>query len=242
MSFSGKLGLRLLGAFQFLTTIPIQRSTAPPHEAALFFPLVGAVIGALSAWPLLTPLPVGLAAGLTLATQLALTGMLHEDGLADVADAIRAGRTREKMFEILKDSRIGSYGACALVAALLLRWQGIVSLREGWEGLVLSEAMSRVGILFLGFIARPAREGMGAWLCESKDWATRAMALLFAAGGVLWLGWPRGLAMVAGLVVFSYCARQYFLMRLGGVVGDCFGAFQQVAVIFCLCVLAWPGF
>ncbi|MFN9432950.1 MAG: adenosylcobinamide-GDP ribazoletransferase, partial [Acidobacteriota bacterium] len=122
----GNLGLRFLGAIQFLTTIPISRSTVPPHEAAPFFPLIGAGIGALSALPLaFLPLPAPLSAALTLSLQLILTGMLHEDGLADISDGVRKGSTPERMFAIIKDSRIGSYGACARILALFFRWQAI---------------------------------------------------------------------------------------------------------------------
>ncbi len=236
----GKLGLRFLGAFQFLTVIPIHRSTVPPHEAALFFPLVGASVGLISCLPTLLELPAGMEAGLVLALQLALTGMLHEDGLADVADAVRAGRTREKMFEILKDSRIGSYGASALGVAILLRWQGLANVADPWRMVAASEALSRCAILWLGFATPAARQGMGAWLCESRDGATRAASLLCAAPCLYIVGWQTGLALAAGLIGMVLAARWYFIRRLGGVVGDCFGAVQQAAVIYCLYVYAWP--
>jgi adenosylcobinamide-GDP ribazoletransferase len=248
MTFFGKLWLRLLGAFQFLTVIPIQRSTAPVHESAPFFPLAGAFIGIASSLPiLLLPLPAGLEAALALAVQLVITGMLHEDGLADIADALRAGRTREKMFEIIKDSRIGSYGASALIAALILRWQGLTILAASQRTslqilslLAASEALSRCAILWLAHVTPPAREGMGAWLSEGKSAVTLiasiAQALFFASLA----GVEQGLWLIVGLLPLVVLARLYFVKRLGGVVGDCFGAFQQAAVIYCLLVCAWP--
>ncbi len=242
MSFFRDLALRFLGALQFLTLIPIHRSTVPPHRAALFFPLVGAGIGLVSALPLAYPVaPAGMCAALSLAIQLALTGMLHEDGLADVADAIRAGRTREKMFEILKDSRIGSFGAGALCCALLLRWQGMSYLPHPLSMIIASEALSRCAILWLGFVTPAAREGMGAWLCESKDWPTRALSVLWAAAAFSLAGWERALLLCFLLLGALWLARRYFIARLGGVVGDCFGAFQQAASIICLYAFAWPS-
>jgi adenosylcobinamide-GDP ribazoletransferase len=250
MHFFEKLLLRFLGAFQFLTVIPIKISTAPVHESAPFFPLVGACIGILSSLPiLLLPLPAGLEAALALTVQLVITGMLHEDGLADIADALRAGRTRERMFEIIKDSRIGSFGASALFAALVLRWQGIEGAanpyRTGFEimGLLAaSEGLSRCAILWLAQVTPPAREGMGAWLSEGKSFLTLLASIVQAVFFASFVELEQRLFLIGGLLLLVAIARRYFIARLGGVVGDCFGAFQQVTVIYCLCVYSWPLF
>src|SRR5437867_3712706 len=102
-------------AFQFLTILPLQAPAAPPGHGGWAFPLVGAALGLVAA--LLWPLKFG---PLLCVIVLALmTGGLHEDGLADVFDAIRGWRSREKMLEIMKDSRIGSHGALALLASVL---------------------------------------------------------------------------------------------------------------------------
>lgn len=241
----GNLGLRFLGAIQFLTTIPISRSTVPPHEAAPFFPLIGAGIGALSALPLaFLPLPAPLSAALTLSLQLILTGMLHEDGLADISDGVRKGRAPERMFEIIKDPRIGSYGACTLILALLFRWQALSLIPPSpfvaVPTIAATESLSRCAILWLGFLARPARPGMGAWLSESHSPFTLLSSLLFAAGWALWAGPLPGLSLLLGLFLLALAASLYFHARLGGVVGDCFGALQQITVIYCLLVFLWP--
>src|SRR5579862_755051 len=96
---------RFLGALQFLTILPVPGDTAPASESAVFFPLVGALLGASAAAILLTGNAL-----LAIAWLLIATGCIHEDGLADVADAFRAGRSRERILSILKDSRIGTYG------------------------------------------------------------------------------------------------------------------------------------
>jgi adenosylcobinamide-GDP ribazoletransferase len=231
--------LRFLGAVQFLTVIPIARSTAPVHEAAVFFPLVGAGIGLLSAWPLLvTGLPPGLVAALVLVLQLGLTGMLHEDGLADIADGVRKGRPVERMLEIIRDSRIGAYGTCALVLVLLLRWQALAAGVTVWA-VVSSEGLSRCVLLWLGHFTPAVRPGLGAYLSENRSWGVLVWSGVAAVG----LAYPAGAyapLLLGSLVGLTVVARAYFVARLGGVVGDCFGALQQAAVVVGLVVYQWP--
>ena len=235
MEFFSKLQLRFLGAVQFLTVIPVSRSTVPVHESAPFFPFVGAIAGLLSSLPMAwLPLPSGIEAAITLSIQLLLTGMLHEDGLADIADGVRAGRTREKMFEIIKDSRVGSYGVSALCVALILRWQGLALVAA-------SEGLSRCAILWLGLVTPAARQGMGAYLSEHRSKLTTVASLLQATLFVSFLDLSSALWLLGGLMAMVALARHYFMLRLGGVVGDCFGALQQACVIYCLVVYAWPN-
>src|SRR4051794_36861982 len=99
-------------ALQFLTILPVPGPPGKPGEAAWAFPIVGALFGLLCA----VILPWKLGPILAMIAVAALTGGLHEDGLADVCDAVRKYRTREQMHRILKDSRIGVYGALALIA------------------------------------------------------------------------------------------------------------------------------
>jgi adenosylcobinamide-GDP ribazoletransferase len=244
MAFFEKLHLRFLGAVQFLTVFPIERSTVPVHESAPFFPFVGLLIGLASAVPLaILDLPTGFEAALVLMLQLVMTGMLHEDGLADIADGVRKGRTREKMFEIIKDSRVGSYGASALCVGLLLRWQGLEavgSLPAAIGIVAVSEGLSRCALLWLGWIAPSARPGMGAYLSDGRSGWAIGFSCVQAGLMVAYVGWPVGLWLIGGLAVLVVAARQYFVARLGGVVGDCFGALQQACVIYCLGVMAWP--
>ncbi len=244
----GNAWLRLLGAVQFLTVIPISRPTVPVSESAAFFPLVGAAIGLISALPIAyLPLPAGLTAAIALMLQLAITGMLHEDGLADIADGVRKGRTVEQMLDIVKDSRVGSYGAAALCIALLLRWQGLeaVAARAGSPYFALlwvaaAEALSRYALLWFGWISTAARPGMGAYLSEGRSGGAILLATLQAVALLFALDVQAALAILLGTVVIIVGARQYFTARLGGVVGDCFGALQQAVVIYCLIVVAWP--
>src|SRR5215208_1067890 len=121
------------GALQFLTRIPIRHTDAPVTRAAMapWFPVVGAVVGALVG---------GVAAGLqywlapfaaatvAVAAGMLVTGAFHEDGLADLADAVAGGSTRERRFEILEDSRLGTYGTAALASSVLVRAAALTAL------------------------------------------------------------------------------------------------------------------
>ncbi len=148
-----RLSSLALAAIQFLTVIPVPSATANAGEAALFFPVTGALLG-VSAGVVL--FGVGCVLGRSIGALLAVswllivTGCLHEDGLADVADAVRAGRTRQKMMNILKDSRIGAYGAVALILSIGLRWQALA--RSGANplpGLLTALAFLAGRLLFL---------------------------------------------------------------------------------------------
>ncbi|WP_031495196.1 adenosylcobinamide-GDP ribazoletransferase [Bryobacter aggregatus] len=250
MNFLEKLLLRLMGAFQFLTVLPIQGRTAPVHESAPFFPIVGAMIGLFSSLPMAwLPTPMGLNAALTLAIQLVLTGMLHEDGLMDIADAVRKGRTRERIFAILKDSHVGAFGAATIGIALILRWQGLEGTANPYLNpfqimgyVAAAEGLSRCAILWLALVTPAAREGSGASLSENRNFFLLLASIVQAVFLSSFIALGLRLWLLGGLLLIVAIARRYFIARLGGVVGDCFGAVQQVAVIYCLVVYSWPTF
>ena len=117
-----------LAAVRFLTIVRAPGGDVAPGRAAACFPTVGAVLGLAGAGVFLLArqaLPASIAALLTVGFWTLISGMLHEDGVADVADALRAGRSREHMLAILKDSRIGAFGAVALLLSVLARWQAL---------------------------------------------------------------------------------------------------------------------
>src|SRR5262245_11792568 len=130
-------------ALQFLTILPVRASTAAPGDAAWAFPIIGAFLGLAAAVVLRLPMgPI-----LALAVVAILTGALHEDGLADVCDALRTHRTRERMHEILKDSRIGAHGALALVFSVVIRWQALAHLQGNtWLRLPAALGLSRASM------------------------------------------------------------------------------------------------
>lgn len=240
MPATGEMMRALVGAIQFLTVLPVWSQAVEPGRAALFFPLVGAGLGWFGAALLVILLrifPTSLAALLVLAFWVAITGALHEDGLADVFDAFRAGRSRERILEILKDSRIGVFGALALVFSVFFRWQALANLSTNLTpALVASQTVPRAAMVVLGKLARPAGGGMGAAFCSAISVPVAFGAAVQGIAAALWCG-PRAAAgMLLGSLAIVVGARAYFHRRLGGVTGDCLGATSQVVEIF---VLLW---
>src|ERR1700735_436557 len=161
---------QLVVGFIFLTRLRLPALSAWPADAvaraAWAFPVVGAAVGVLGGGVALIAsrlgLPIPAASLLGLGATILATGALHEDGLADSADGLGGGQTRERKLEIMRDSRIGSYGAIALFISLGLRWAAVAALLGGAAGAVLgalvaAHALSRAGLPVIMFYLEPAR-------------------------------------------------------------------------------------
>lgn len=234
---------RILGAIQFLTILPLHGKYAEPGRAALFFPLVGAWLGFFGAglYGLAQPhLSSSLAALLVVIAGMLLTGGLHEDGLADVADAFRAGRGADRILAILKDSRIGTYGGLAILGSVLLRWQAIDTIPAAnlTGALVASQAVSRAAMVALAWTSRPVGTGLGAAFCLSLTSPAAVLAILQGAAFALLCGPLAALWIVVAAAVIVAAAHSYFHTRIGGVTGDCLGAVSQWVEIAVLLVLS----
>jgi adenosylcobinamide-GDP ribazoletransferase len=228
-----------LAAVSFLTIVPLPAQTVPPGRAAIFFPLVGAILGAAGAgifFAAQSALPVQLAALITVAFWTLISGVLHEDGLADVADALRAGRTREKMLAILKDSRIGTYGAVAIVLSLAARWQALQQVPAPKILLVCIAAQSvpRAALVALAWLSRPSGDGLGFAFSSSLTTPAALLAIAQGIAASMLLGWRPGLLILAGAYLIIRAARAWFYKRIGGINGDCLGATEQLLEIFIL--------
>ena len=237
-------------AVMLLTRLPVGRlEMAPTIGAAVWaFPIAGAAVGGLAALVLLAALglgvPVAMAAGLALLGGVLATGGLHEDGLADCADGFGGGRDRARKLEIMRDSRIGSYGALALMLSVGLRWQGLVA-AAGQGGCmaalaVLALAISSRAGLPLALLMLPAAraDGMGksaagtSLPAATAAFALAVLALLVLVGPMLALGVIVAQALVQTL--FALIAKR----QIGGQTGDVLGAMQQLAEIAGWLVLA----
>jgi len=231
------MGLR--AAIRFLTIIPVRGGDAPPGKAAALFPLVGGMLGAAGAGIFLlasAAFPVSIAALATVGFWVVISGVLHEDGLADVADAVRAGRSRDRMLAILKDSRIGTYGAVAVLLSVLARWQALEFLATPrvLEVLIASQAVPRAAIVAMAWCSRPAGSGLGAALASTLGTPAALVAIAQGAVAALLCGWRPGLILIAGSVLVVQALRGWFYRRLGGVNGDCLGFTEQVLEILVL--------
>jgi adenosylcobinamide-GDP ribazoletransferase len=235
---------RLLGAMQFLTVLPVPGQTETPGRSAIFFPVIGALLGATggAALQLLQkPLGCPVAALVAVALVIGLSGGLHEDGLADCADALRAGRTRERMLAILKDSQIGVYGAIALILCISVRWQALTRIQlnaiAGWAS---AAALSRSSMVVLGAITKPVGRGLGVAFSQSLTPATSVAVAVQAVVAASLCGW-RGVPMLLSTALLLVLSRAYFIRRLGGVSGDCLGAACLIVESANLLLLAWQS-
>jgi adenosylcobinamide-GDP ribazoletransferase len=220
----------LVGAFMLLTRLPVARFSSaevPPAACVWAYPLVGGAIGALGAAVFTLTrlvLPPAIAAILGIATTIFATGGLHEDGLADTADGFGGGRTTERKLDIMRDSRIGSYGALALMLSLALRATAIVETPMAATALVVAGALGRGAMLVPLWHLRPARpDGLAAPLAAASPWvacAGLAIAALFAV--LMPIALPA--ALVAAAIMTALARRQ-----IGGYTGDVLGATEQAA-------------
>lgn len=236
-------------AIILLTRLPAPRLVSLPGMGAAVwaYPLAGLAVGSASAAVLLAGLGLGLppmlAAGLALATGILITGGLHEDGLADLADGFGGGADRARKLAIMRDSRVGSYGVLALVLSVGLRWQAVATMAAADPtGAALSligvAAASRAAPAVALALLPPAREeGLGRGASAPPRAAVLAACLLATACLATTTGRAAPLVMLAmalgGIAVGRLAQRQ-----IGGQTGDVLGAVQQAAEIAALLVLA----
>lgn len=233
--------------FMVLTRLPAGRISGEPPSAgdsAWSWPLVGLAVGAISSlvWALALTfgLPPLLSAALAILAGVLATGGLHEDGLADLADGFGGGRDRESTLAIMRDSRIGSYGALALCFSLLIRIGALAALAGGTGALALLGlgAASRAGLPLALRLMPPARsDGLGEAARGVRETTVRA-ALIVGALALLPLG--LGAAILTGglMALAALALAAHALRRIGGQTGDVLGALQQVAELAGWCALA----
>ena len=169
-----------------------------------------------------------------------ITGCLHEDGLADTADGFGGGRTRNQILAILKDSRIGSYGATTLVLSLLTRYLLLESLpMEHFAGYVISShVLCRWSSLPLSYFLPPAGEqdGQGARIAKLTSLASLIFGSVFSLAIVAFALRRSAVAPVLLAILIVALSGWLYDRKIGGVTGDCFGATNQlteIAVYFC---------
>ena len=244
----------LLTAIQFLTRVPIP---ARPYtadslaQAVKFFPIVGLLLGTTAALLhrlLVLHLSRPLTALLVVTFLLLLTGCLHEDGLADAADGFGGGWNREQILLILRDSRIGSYGAIVIALSVLSRILLLASLPLDRVAayLITAHVLCRWTTLPLSFFLPPARtlaagesEGQGARIAHLTSRNSLIVGTLFSFAIVIALLRERALIAITFAVVTTFLSGLYYKRRIGGVTGDCFGATNQLTEILVYFSGAW---
>ena len=245
-----RIGAELRAAFQLLTRLPVPSTTCSPERlggVAKFFPLVGVVIGGCGAVLHIVAekvLPASISALLVLTFLVLITGGFHEDALADAADGFGGGWNRERVLEIMRDSRIGSYGGIAIGLSLLWRYILLATLPDArfTSYFVAAHVLCRWTSLPLSYALKPARtDGSGATVAQRTSKGGLALGSIFTLAVTLAClksaAWLPVLATLVAVLVSGW----YYKRRLGGVTGDCFGATNQIseiAVYFCGCAFA----
>lgn len=243
-------GLR--AAVSFLTRVP----AGPPRQessdlvrAVPWFPVVGALVGLALAGiyaALLSFLPALPAAGVTIGAGLLLTGAFHEDGLADTADALGGGASREEALVILKDPAHGTYGVLAIVLSVALRMAALAEL-DGWTAMAVlpgAHALSRgTAAAVMGWVPPATDQGLGASYAAATTrrdviWA---VAAALAVGVVSLGGWVVPAVPIAALGAGTVALIS--VRRIGGITGDVLGAVQQAVevLLFLLGAAAMVG-
>ena len=226
-------------ALQFLTKLPVRSESPTALDIArsyYFYPIIGLLVGLVAIllrFVLAVFFPMPFCLMVVLAFLIWVTGGLHEDGLADVADGMAGGWTTEDRLRIMKDSHVGAFGALALALMLLIKYSALTSMNPLHvdNAIVSGQLLARWAFLPFGYFNSPAREGLGSRFMKGITKETVIITSVLAATIVILLSPLRGAIAfcVSGIVVAASCA--YFRARLGGVTGDCFGAtFQFVEI------------
>ena len=246
---------RIAGAFIFYSRIPLPSSwfSAKTSHCSRYFSLVGWLVGGVSVgiWLLAqmmfsdssgtfseVSLPIAILLGMIAA--VLLTGALHEDGFADTCDGFGGGWSPEERLRIMKDSRIGTYGALGLVFLLLLKFFALLQIETAilpwvwFAGNTLSRFVSISQLRFLAYVQDAAKSKSGPMTeFSGVDLIVNAvfglLPLLFI-GNQVWVVLP-------AVAIVWWFLLMYFKRKLGGVTGDCLGATQQLSeVVFYLCL------
>lgn len=230
----------LVVGLQFLTRLPVPAVPMVEGDlrrATAVFPLVGALVGglALGAFalvePLLGALPAAIAA---VAVAVAVTGAFHEDGLADTYDGLWGGWDPAARVQIMRDSRIGTYGACALVLGLAARIGLLagLTLPGAARALLVGHTVSRAVILVqIRWLAPISDRGSGAQVADPLGLLGSSVAALTTfVVCILAVGWWTPAVLAAALLVTAMLRRSA-RRRIGGLTGDVLGATQQLALL-----------
>lgn len=243
-------------ALGFFTRLPVpgwvEFSPEKLGQAARFLPWIGWIVGLIGAGVYglaVQVLPVDVAIVLAMAASIRATGAFHEDGWADTCDGFGGGWNRAQILTIMKDSRIGSYGAIGLVLMLLAKYLALADLAAEQDypliaALLVAHPLSRLAAVSLMAVLDYARADDSAKSASIARRPTAAELGIATLGGILpllLLNAGEALSVLVITAIVSVLAMRTFARRLGGYTGDCLGATQQVAelAIYLGLLAAW---
>jgi adenosylcobinamide-GDP ribazoletransferase len=230
-----------LTAVMFYTRIPVPKwvgySKENLNKATGYFPLVGVVVGAVGGgvfWLAQELLPLPIAIILSMIATILLTGAFHEDAISDFCDGFGGGYTKEQILTIMKDSRLGTYGAIGLVMTLLSRFVLLTNIDPAKMVVVLvaAHALSRlnaVGLIFTSSYVREDASSKSKPIGEKHNAATLILALVFGLIPLILLPWKSSAFIILALLLTLFFFRRYIHKIMGGYTGDMLGALQQIS-------------
>jgi adenosylcobinamide-GDP ribazoletransferase len=241
-----------LGALMFMTRLPVGkgyvfRSQDLPRSA-VYFPIVGVMIGLLGGLVLLCAepfLPPVIAVLFCMGTTVLVTGALHEDGLADAMDGLLGGQEPRQRLEIMRDSRLGSYGAVALWFSLTAKAFVLTSLLE--EGvlkavtaLIVAQGLGRAATVVLLFSHPYVRsdQSKASPFGNAVTLKEALLALIFPVLLSFVLLGNKSVLILIAAAAGTWAAGRYFQKKIGGITGDCLGAASQLIELVCYLSLA----
>lgn len=228
-------------AVQYYTRIPCPRWVGHSHdqlnESSKYFPLIGWIVGGASAGvfylaQFIFPVPVSVL--LSMAAGILLTGAFHEDGFADTCDGFGGGWTRAEVLEIMKDSRIGTYGTIGLILILSAKFLLLVNIPVTAIPLVLwvAHSVSRFGVTIFKYTHKYVRENEDSKAKPMAGGVSTRNVLIAGGFGLfpaLFLNY--GFLLSAPVFLTTYFFARYCHRRIGGYTGDCLGATQQLCEV-----------
>jgi adenosylcobinamide-GDP ribazoletransferase len=238
-------------ALMFYTRIPcpkwVTHDAAYLNKATRYFPVMGWIVGGATALVFygaeyLFNIPVALV--LSMITDIFITGAFHEDGFADVCDGFGGGWTKEKILDIMKDSRVGAYGAIGIAMLLLLKYMLLLSVNtfDLWMVLLAAHSFSRlcaVLIVSTSIYVRESDDAKAKPLAKSITIKEIVPAVIFGIAPLLFFMDVKVFLLLPLPLLGTLYLRYYFHKWIGGYTGDCLGATQQVTeLLFYLSVIA----
>jgi adenosylcobinamide-GDP ribazoletransferase len=233
-------------ALQFLTLFPrpgwMQHSTNEVGRSAIFFPVVGLILGlilVLVNFLLLAFASAGLLSVILVTLLAFMTRGLHLDGVGDTFDGLGAGGDRDRILSVMDDSHTGVFGLIAIVLVLFFKIHALESLEvDRWRALLVAPILGRWAMVLLAYRSKAAKAGLGSSLIDHLQTKHFLLATFLTLLLVALIFRGNGIFMMAWVAVFTTASRSYFHRRLGGVTGDTFGAVGELSETSVMVLLA----
>ncbi|TWF35310.1 cobalamin-5'-phosphate synthase [Chitinophaga polysaccharea] len=245
-------------ALMFYTRIPcpkwVDHSASYLNQSTRYFPLIGWIVGLLCFavyYGVSCLFPADISVIISMVTGIFVTGAFHEDGFADVCDGFGGGWTKQKILDIMKDSRVGAFGVIGLILLFLLKFTLLLHIAQNGNIapatllalFIAAHSLSRLAAISIVFTHQYARESDSSKIkpvAEKYTWKEISGAFFFGLAPLIYLALYHYQIMYAliPVFIFRFLLARYFDKWIGGYTGDCLGATQQVGeIVFYLSVI-----